>query len=1036
MVRSVLSGGLFFAFFASLAFVLASALPLWWYTTTELEGEMCACGTGLWRANFTWGDDLTQENLLDGPYRCSADSLRMTKGCDAAAAQQPETRLKGQIAGGVSIAAVAASLCSVAFAFLCVIEGSDPSRFRRQHVLWAAASATAATILEIVVIAVFMSAPLFDNLAYNFQCHFVFDHALNSNPLRCQALGPSFGLALGGCILNSFACAMFYIALTDPLYIDPTTGRYSMFEHTLLGARPLDPNPVTVKPLEQEEITSRRSVAGSAGTGASATHSPLRTSIADDGNERGVNGGKKEIRTVSSREDGATAHLLGGGSTQETQENTNAFATIAARDEEQDSQQEMIDLDGSAPRPAFRQPSLSPQSFIKVFGVPTLLIFNAALFTWSNCSTGATVEPAVVISFPPELRWLGHKFFPHQVDAHGVVALKDDVFNFTILTSLRHFWNGHAYGLAILIGTFSGCWPYIKIFTMLCLWFIPAREKLRGKLLHWLDVLGKWSLVDAYVLCLMAVAFGFNADKTIAGVSVHVDMSVRPGWGVYSFVLATMWSLCMSHFMTYLHRHAMERRANPPSLTKAMERPPREALASRPYAPFPRRRRFTCSQFGQGAMWFVLLVTLATTILGQLVRTFEFRFSGLADLILVPERRNTTYSLVSNGLLLPEACSKGGFLSGGDWAWFMTIMYFIFAMVIPIVMLIALAILWGVPMTLRSTKRVFHVCQILQAWSALDVFIVSIVAAVLEIGSLSEAILSNSFAAQQEGLCSFLKGMPRWMLDHVLHSLGLPSIDAELEHCALFRVDAVLLEGTWMLLSGIVAWAICTQLVMEFADASIVERTRILRVLSFDDGTDDEGGLALRAEPGDESLDPYERLRMQGNDEDLSGSAEDEAENAFDRANDTTQRHQEVSLIQHDDSVLEELDGPQAPLLRPLRENGAAPNGPPTSVYLARILRAQEEGARRYMGSFGDGMYGPFPRTWWPFFKQIGLLEKVAWDQVGFDIHAALLMNAFAERDNNRATEDSALNMVPWTPRSPYAEASPAQDPRVSASRR
>mmetsp|Transcript_8136 Transcript_8136/g.16187 ORF Transcript_8136/g.16187 Transcript_8136/m.16187 type:complete len:1023 (-) Transcript_8136:131-3199(-) len=1001
MARGVIAGGLFFGVFACFAFILASALPLWWYTTTELEGDMCACGTGLWRANFTWGDDLTQPDLLGGPYICSSESPRMTKGCDAPYTLQSETRSKGHAAGALSILATIASFSTLFCAFLAIAERRDLQNFRR-NVLCSILSCLTAISFEVATIVVFMGTPLFDNLGYNFQCHFIFDHALNSNPLRCQALGPSFGLAIGGCILSCFSCAMFVLAYRNPHYIDPNTGRYSMFEHTLLGARPLDP--------------------------------PVRPEYADCDSQCQPILAPYECQNGDDRDDHLEQHLLQSVGSSNRLDNPSHHATAldaplsgsAALSSLQDQPETPLLLGSSntmahenqnkKPMCGMQSLPLSCGDFIRLFYIPTLLILNAALFTWSNCSTGATVEPDISITFPKEFRWLGHKIFPHQMDESGVVAFKDDVFNFTIFTSLRHFWSGHAYGLAILIGAFSGCWPYIKLFTMMCLWFIPAREKLRGKFLHWLDVLGKWSLVDAYVLCLMAVAFGFDADKSIAGIRVKVKMSVRPGWGVYSFVIATMISLCLSHFMTHLHRHAMESREFSPALLKSMARPPREQLSNRSYAPFPRRRRFTCSNIGQFITWFVLLGTLSNTLAGQLIRTFEFRFSGIADLILAPEKRNTTYSLVTNGLLLPEACSQGGFLSGGNWAWFMTIMYFAFAMVIPLMMLVTLAILWGVPMTLQSTKRLFHFCQILQAWSALDVFIVSIVAAVLEIGSLSEAIIASSFSEQQAGLCKFFKEIPKWMLDPILRSLGLPSIDAELEHCALFRVDAVLLEGTWLLISGIVAWALCTQLIMEFADASIVERTRILEVLSGEDEVDSD------------LLDPYEVFRVQsgsiwGAPESALGDDQDmlPPDNNLDQQ--LLENHEPSDDLPLPPSVAQE--GRDRVLRHHVQSmDSCIPvEAVNSSVYLRKILQAQEEGARRYVGSFGDGMYGPFPRSWWPFFNRLGVLDKVAWDKVGFDIHAALLMNVFAQRDEGAR---SAHARGQWIPASPYTAASPA----------
>jgi len=922
MAKDVLAGAVFFAFFATMAFLLASALPLWWYSTTELEGRMCACGTGLWQANVTWGDDLLEPGLLH-PVQCDSSEGFIVDGCDAKGSKaQAETRRKGDVAGIFSILATLLSLGAIGFSMRVIEEKNDMRRLR-WGVVCAACCSGIAILAETITLAVFMSSPLFDNLSYNFSCHFQFLHSLNSNPLKCHALGPSFGLAVGGIILSSFACALFGVTFKRPHYLDPNTGRYSMFQVTKSGARPLDP-------VE---------------TPAEDNSSPASTSM--------------ELR------------------------------------DEAEEEESLLQQNGVKRRRCGRGLGVAKSflDFAKLYHVPTLLIFNVALFTWSNCSTGATVEPNVRIQFPKGLHWIGHELFPNQIDKHGTVAFKDDVFNFTILTSLRHFWEGHAYGLAILIGGFSGIWPYVKLFTMMVLWFVPAREKLRGKMLHWLDVLGKWSLIDAYVLCLMAVAFGFNADKNIAGIQIHVDMSVRPGWGVMSFIIATIWSLIMSHYMSFLHRRTMESREFSDLLLKGMERPPHETLATRAYAPYPRRRRFACSRSGQIVVWFVLFVTFGITLTGQLIRTFEFRFSGLADLILDEESRNTTYSLVSNGLLLPQACSKGGFLSGGNWAWFVTISYFAFAMVIPLVMLIALAILWGIPMTLSNTKRTFHLCQVLQAWSALDVFIVSIIAAVLEIGGLSEAILANSFAGPQETLCKSLKRIPTWLLDRILETLGLSSVQPELEHCALFRVDAGLLEGTWMLLYAIAAWGISTHFIMELADASIQERTCILQALASVNEESDFDDAAQHAA----SRDPYLLLRTQIIDDGagMVHESETEAQGA------ESQTLQSTRSVVQDNNV--------------------------NSIYLRRILQAQEEGAARFMGTyFGDCMYGAFPRVWWRWLERIGIMHKVHWDRVGFDIHSALLMNMFAEREGQRnlITVDSE----PWAPTSPFlsSETSPS----------
>ena len=59
------------------------------------------------------------------------------------------------------------------------------------------------------------------------------------------------------------------------------------------------------------------------------------------------------------------------------------------------------------------------------------------------------------------------------------------------------------YPLALLVAFFSGAWPYIKLLSMILMWFTPSAAVTlfrRGWVLKWLDILGKWSLIDAYVM--------------------------------------------------------------------------------------------------------------------------------------------------------------------------------------------------------------------------------------------------------------------------------------------------------------------------------------------------------------------------------------------------------------------------------------------------------------------------------------------------------------------------------------------------------
>jgi hypothetical protein len=61
------------------------------------------------------------------------------------------------------------------------------------------------------------------------------------------------------------------------------------------------------------------------------------------------------------------------------------------------------------------------------------------------------------------------------------------------------------------------------------------------------DALGKWSLIDAFVMVLFRVAFRFRAQTRDDDAWAAVDVRVAPKWGFHAFVLATVVSLGVGH---------------------------------------------------------------------------------------------------------------------------------------------------------------------------------------------------------------------------------------------------------------------------------------------------------------------------------------------------------------------------------------------------------------------------------------------------------------------------------------------------------
>ena len=137
----------------------------------------------------------------------------------------------------------------------------------------------------------------------------------------------------------------------------------------------------------------------------------------------------------------------------------------------------------------------------------------------------------------------------------------------------------------------------------------------------------------------------------------------------------------------------------------------------------------------------LLFATLILVIIGSNITSFSFNFHGLAGYALElfeisPQRK---YSVIDLGLSVPESYEKpnDGVIR------FTQVIYFLTVFAMPIAMLLHIIFLWLVPLPRKTQKIVYSITEILNAWSCLDVFILAIIAAILQIGQFAEFIVGD-----------------------------------------------------------------------------------------------------------------------------------------------------------------------------------------------------------------------------------------------------------------------------------------------------
>lgn len=104
--------------------------------------------------------------------------------------------------------------------------------------------------------------------------------------------------------------------------------------------------------------------------------------------------------------------------------------------------------------------------------------------------------------------------------------------NFSVITGIQNlFHEGHTI-LGVVIILFSVIFPIFKLVVLYIVWFHRIPQSRKAAFIHWLSLLGKWSMLDVFVVAVTIV---------ITQISRFAD--AQPKIGIYFFcasILLTM----------------------------------------------------------------------------------------------------------------------------------------------------------------------------------------------------------------------------------------------------------------------------------------------------------------------------------------------------------------------------------------------------------------------------------------------------------------------------------------------------------------
>ena len=404
---------------------------------------------------------------------------------------------------------------------------------------------------------------------------------------------------------------------------------------------------------------------------------------------------------------------------------------------------------------------------------PVILIATIALLVVSNLSLGASVDLSVSTK-----------------DVQGVIRLPS-LFGFSLGNTMREMYHAGIYVLLSIVVVFSGIWPYLKLVMMLWAWIAPESMfsvKKRGKLLFSLDALSKFSLVDTFVLVIMMVSFRFHLPL---GDSAIIDVFVNPRFGFYGFLIATTVSLLAGHVELHVHRRCV-------STENESEDESSVSLFTHQYS--CDGRKYALSKVFKALLLAFMAVVVILLFIGSFMKSFTFEFGGVAGALL-GDNNKKSYSLISIGRSIPESVED----STGPGIMFLQVVYFFYASIMPFLCLLSLSILMVVPMKQTQQEFWLTAAEVANAWSAIEVFVLSIIAALFEISTFASFIVGNK--------CDIINQVLEDQFDDQLNGD---------DKC--YSVDASVSANVWFLVVGVVLNSTLVSSLLRMAQVVVEER--------------------------------------------------------------------------------------------------------------------------------------------------------------------------------------------------------------------
>ncbi|CAE7323270.1 rfc1 [Symbiodinium pilosum] len=356
-------------------------------------------------------------------------------------------------------------------------------------------------------------------------------------------------------------------------------------------------------------------------------------------------------------------------------------------------------------------------SLAKSPSVPCCIRFVYPIFTLLCCGLFILADLSETAHVNVKLLVAGA---PHHADWEwsGTMA------SLTLLRAARDAWQAGAKLTAIVLGLLNGFWPFLQTVVLLTVWFLPGwclSPSSRGSFLRLFAALGKCGLSFPWLVSIWAAL----CQLQWRGHQVSADFSMSLETGLFLFLGAAILTNVLGYAADHYHYLSTSMPLSAPPWSRAGRcmggyNPPLKAY----------------SQYRHWPTILCPLVAVATAG-SAYITAFSVRLTGSKSPVMINADGKArleyvkSYSLLSFGLQFPEVSEEevGSRL--------LQVTFLITSLAAPLLLAGVLWAVWILPMQPKTQNALLKLGYALDAWVALDVFVVVIAIAALDFGKMT-----------------------------------------------------------------------------------------------------------------------------------------------------------------------------------------------------------------------------------------------------------------------------------------------------------